>query len=154
METDQLYVKSEEEMRAIFPNIPEAIDLTEEIAQRCHFDFDFSHTHLPHYPLPEGRESYEYMREICERGFAKFYGPDRADARERLEYELSVISRMGYVDYYLIVWDFVNYAKTHGILVGPGRGSGAAPARPPSWRTAWASPAWSRCSTTSSLSAF
>ena len=126
METDQLYVKSEEEMRAIFPNIPEAIDRTEEIAQRCRFDFDFSHTHLPHYPLPEGREPYEYMREICERGFAKFYTPDRTDARERLEYELSVISRMGYVDYYLIVWDFVHYAKTHGILVGPGRGSGAA----------------------------
>ncbi len=126
METDQLYVKSEEEMRALFPNLPDAIERTEEIAQRCHFDFDFSHTHLPHYPLPEGREPYEYMREICERGFAKFYAPDREDARERLEYELSVISRMGYVDYYLIVWDFVHYAKTHGILVGPGRGSGAA----------------------------
>lgn len=126
METDQLYVKSEEEMRAVFPNLPEAIDLTEEIAQRCRFDFDFSHTHLPHYPLPEGREAFEYMREICERGFAKFYGADRQDARDRLEYELSIISRMGYVDYYLIVWDFVNYAKTHGILVGPGRGSGAA----------------------------
>ncbi|MBO4367711.1 MAG: DNA polymerase III subunit alpha, partial [Clostridia bacterium] len=126
MGTDQLYVKSEEEMRVLFKNLPEAIDITEEIARRCDVEFDFSHTHLPHYPLPEGRESLEYMREICEEGFAKYYGPDRQDARERLEYELNVISTMGYVDYYLIVWDYVNFAKTHGIWVGPGRGSGAA----------------------------
>ncbi len=125
-DTDQMYVKSEEEMRAVFPNLPDAIDRTEEIARRCHFDFDFSHTHLPRYPLPEGTDPLEYMRGLCEEGFARLYGPDRQDARDRLEYELGVVSSMGYVDYYLIVWDFVHYAKTHGILVGPGRGSGAA----------------------------
>ncbi len=125
METDQLYVKSEDEMRALFPNLPEAIDNTMLIAGRCHVDFDFSSTHLPRFPLEEGQEAKALLRDLCAKGLAERYAPDRADARERLEYELGVIETMGYVDYFLIVWDFIKYARDNGILVGPGRGSGA-----------------------------
>ena len=125
MRTDQLYVKSEEEMRAAFPNFPDAIERTEEIARRCRVDFDFSTTHLPAFPLPEGKTDRGLLRELCEAGLERRYGPDRPDARARMEYELSVIESMGYVDYFLIVWDFIHYAKTHGVGVGPGRGSGA-----------------------------
>ena len=127
MNTDQLYVKSEEEMLKAFPNFADAINRTEEIAQRCHVEFDFSTRHLPKYPLPEGeKDATEYLVRMCREGLVKRYGPDRQDARDRLEYELSVITSMGFSDYYLIVWDFINYAKTHGVGVGPGRGSGAA----------------------------
>ena len=125
MDNDQMYVKSEDEMRAVFPNFGDAIDRTEEIARRCRVDFDFSTTHLPSFPLPEGKTNVGYLRELCEDGLLRRYGPDRPDARERLEYELGVIENMGYVDYFLIVWDFIHYAKTHGVGVGPGRGSGA-----------------------------
>ena len=125
MNTDQLYVKSEEEMRAAFPNFADAIERTEEIAQRCQVEFDFSKTYLPAYPLPEGETNVGYLRRLTEEGLLKRYGPDRADARERVEYELNVIISMGYTDYFLIVWDFIHYAKTHGVGVGPGRGSGA-----------------------------
>ncbi len=126
METDQLYVKSEEEMRALFPELPEAIENTHEIAMRCHVEFDFSHVHLPRFPLPEGEtDPAAYLRALCEAGLKRKYGPERTDARERMDYELSVIQKMGYVDYFLIVWDYVNFSKEHGILVGPGRGSGA-----------------------------
>ena len=125
MDTDQMYVKSEEEMRALFPNFGEAIERTEQIARRCQVDFDFSTTHLPAFPLPEGETDRGYLRKLCEAGLARKYGPDRKDARERMEYELGVIESMGYVDYFLIVWDFIHYAKTHGVGVGPGRGSGA-----------------------------
>ena len=125
MSTDQLYVRSEEEMLRVFPNFREAIERTEEIAQRCHVEFDFSTTHLPSYPLPEGTTNTAYLRSLCEEGIARLYDPDRSDVRERLEYELGVIESMGYVDYFLIVWDFIHYAKTHGVGVGPGRGSGA-----------------------------
>ncbi|MBR1560396.1 MAG: DNA polymerase III subunit alpha, partial [Clostridia bacterium] len=125
MNTDQLYVKSEAEMRQAFPNFPDAIERTEEIAQRCRVDFDFSTTHLPAFPLPAGKTDKGYLRELCENGLMRKYGPDRQDARDRMEYELSVIESMGYVDYFLIVWDFIHYAKTHGVGVGPGRGSGA-----------------------------
>ena len=125
MHTDQLYVKSEAEMRAAFPNFSDAIERTEAIARRCRVDFDFSTTHLPAFPLPEGKTDRGYLRELCEAGLLKKYGPDRQDARERMEYELGVIESMGYVDYFLIVWDFIHYAKTHGVGVGPGRGSGA-----------------------------
>jgi len=125
METDQLYVKSEDEMRALFPNLPEAIDNTMRIAERCQVDFDFSSTHLPRFPLEEGQDAKALLRALCAEGLAKRYPPDRADARERLEYELNVIETMGYVDYFLIVWDFIKYARDNGILVGPGRGSGA-----------------------------
>ena len=125
MNSDQLYVKSEAEMRAAFPNFVDAIERTEAIAQRCRVDFDFSTTHLPAFPLPEGETDRGYLRRLCEEGLMRKYGPGRQDARDRLEYELSVIESMGYVDYFLIVWDFIHYAKTHGVGVGPGRGSGA-----------------------------
>ncbi len=125
MDTDQMYVKSEDEMRARFPNFGDAIERTEAIARRCNVEFDFSTTHLPAFPLPEGKTDRGYLRELCEAGLMRKYGPDRTDARERMEYELGVIESMGYVDYFLIVWDFIHYAKTHGVGVGPGRGSGA-----------------------------
>jgi DNA polymerase-3 subunit alpha len=125
METDQLYVKSEAEMRALFPNLPEAIDNTAEIARRCQVDFDFSSTHLPRFPLEPGQDARTLLRALCADGLSARYGPGRNDAKERLEYELSVIERMGYIDYFLIVWDFIKYARDNGILVGPGRGSGA-----------------------------
>ena len=125
MDTDQMYVKSEEEMRALFPNFADAIERTEEIARRCNVEFDFSTTHLPQFPLPEGETDVGYLRKLCDAGIRRKYGEDRADARERLDYELGVIEKMGYVDYFLIVWDFIHYAKTHHVGVGPGRGSGA-----------------------------
>ncbi len=126
MESDQMYVKSEEEMRAVFPELSDAIENTVKIAERCHVEFDFKSIHLPKYPLPEGEnDPAAYLRMLCEKGLWERYAPDREDAKQRLDYELSVIERMGYVDYFLIVWDYVHFAKTHGILVGPGRGSGA-----------------------------
>ena len=125
MSTDQLYVKSEDEMRAAFPNFADAIERTEEIAQRCQVEFDFSKTYLPAFPLPEGETNVGYLRRLAEEGLARRYAPDRTDAKERMEYELGVIISMGYTDYFLIVWDFIHYAKTHGVGVGPGRGSGA-----------------------------
>ena len=124
-DTDQMYVKSEAEMRAVFPQLPEALENTVRIAERCHVDFDFKSIHLPRYPLPDGVTPEDFLREKCLEGFARKYAPDRTDARDRMEYELGVIRNMGYIDYFLIVWDYVHYAKTHGILVGPGRGSGA-----------------------------
>ena len=126
MTTRELYVKSEAEMRALFPNFPDAIENTAKIAARCQVDFDFSTTHLPKFPLPEGEtDALAYLRSLCEKGFQERYGAGREDARKRMEYELGVISGMGYVDYFLIVWDFIHYARTHGVGVGPGRGSGA-----------------------------
>ncbi len=126
MRTDQLYVKSEEEMLAAFPNFRDAVERTAEVAKRCNVEFDFSTTHLPKYPLPEGvTDDFAYLRGLCEEGIARLYEPGRADVRARLDYELGVIQSMGYVDYFLIVWDFIHYAKTHGVGVGPGRGSGA-----------------------------
>ena len=125
METDQMYVKSEEEMRRVFPELNDAIENTVKIAERCHVEFDFKSIHLPRFPLPEGEQPASYLRKLCEEGLARRYPPERTDAKERLDYELSVIEKMGYVDYFLIVWDYVHFAKTNGILVGPGRGSGA-----------------------------
>ena len=125
MHTDQMYIKSEEEMLRTFPEFQDALDRTHEIAMRCHVDFDFKTKHLPSYPLPEGETAKGMLRRLCGEGLARKYGEDRADARERLEYELGVIEKMGYVDYFLIVWDFIHYARENGILVGPGRGSGA-----------------------------
>ncbi len=124
--TDQFYVKSEEEMRALFPEYPEACDNTVKIAEQCNLDFEFGHTKLPHFEVPDGQDHYAYFRDQCYRGLYAHYGeqPDQA-LIDRLEYELSTIGRMGYVDYYLIVHDFVRYAKSAGIPVGPGRGSGA-----------------------------
>jgi len=125
MESQELYVKSEEEMRALFPDLPDAIERSHEIAHRCHVEFDFSTVHLPRYDVPAGETSLSMLRKLCEQGLSERYAPDDQVARDRLEYELSVISKMGYVDYFLIVWDFIKYAKDHGIMVGPGRGSGA-----------------------------
>jgi len=127
METTQLYVKSEEEMRALFRMCPDAIDRTQEIAQRCNLEFEFGVTRLPQYPVPEGETALGMLTRLCHEGIRRLY-PDAKEGDEpwaRLKYELDVISGMGYVDYFLIVWDFIHYAKSHGIMVGPGRGSGA-----------------------------
>ena len=125
-ETDEFYLKSEEEMRALFPQVSEAIDNTEKIAQRCNYDFEFGHTQLPHFEAPDGKDNYAYFEEQCFTGLNRLYGEEHDPALDkRLRHELSVISTMRYTDYYLIVHDFVQYAKDHGIPVGPGRGSGA-----------------------------
>ena len=126
MDTDQLYVKSEDEMLALFPGHADAVQRAHDIAMRCNVTFDFNTVHLPHFPVPEGETSDTLLRKLVEEGFAERYAADDAVARERLEYEIGVITQMGYVDYFLIVWDFVKFAKDAGIMVGPGRGSGAA----------------------------
>ena len=125
-ETQEFYLKSEEEMRALFPERPEAADNTVKIAEKCSFDFEFGHYHLPRFRLPDGeKDSFEYLKKLCEAGFEKRYGPGREDVRRQLGYELDMIRRMGFVDYFLIVSDFIGYAKAQGIPVGPGRGSAA-----------------------------
>ncbi len=126
MTTRELYVKSEEEMLALFPGHKDAVFRAEEIAKRCRVDFDFHTVHLPRFPVPEGETAEGMLRRLCYEGLAKRYAADDETAKERLEYELSVITQMGYVDYFLIVWDFIRFAKENGIMVGPGRGSGAA----------------------------
>ena len=126
-ETEEFYIKSPEEMANYFSNIPEAIENTVKIAEKCNFEFEFGVTKLPNYDVPEEFKTHqEYFRKLCYDGMKKRYGenPDKS-IMDRLEYEISVIEKMGYVDYYLIVWDYINYAKTVGIPVGPGRGSGA-----------------------------
>ena len=125
-ETEEFYLKSEEELRQIFPGCDEAFENTARIADRCNLDFVFNEYHLPSFPVPEGYTNEQYFRKLCEDGFRERYPNPPAQYRERLEYEIDVISRMGYVNYYLIVWDFIRYAKENGIPVGPGRGSGAA----------------------------
>ncbi len=122
---DQFYLKSEEEMRGLFPGIPEAIDNTQEIAERCHVDFEFGKLHLPQFIPPEPYDTESYLRLLCREGAVRRYGGLTDEITERLEYELSTIVKMGYVEYFLIVWDFINYAKSKGIPVGPGRGSAA-----------------------------
>ena len=124
--SDDFYLKSEEELRALFPGCEEAFDNTVKIAQQCNLDFVFHEYHLPAYPVPEGYTNEEFFRKLCYDGFRERYPDEPEEYRQRLEYEIGVISRMGYVNYYLIVWDFIHYAKTTGIPVGPGRGSGAA----------------------------
>ena len=125
-ETQEFYLKSEEEMRTLFPDRPDAADNTVEIAEKCSFDFEFGHYHLPRFQLPEGEaDSFEYLKKLCGAGFEKRYGAGREDARRQLDYELDMIKRMGFVDYFLIVSDFIGYAKAQGIPVGPGRGSAA-----------------------------
>jgi len=125
-DTEEFYLKSEEELRKLFPNCEEAFENTVKIAERCNLDFVFNQYHLPSFPVPEGYTSESYFREICTKGFQERYQNPPESYFERLEYEIGVISRMGYVNYYLIVWDFIRYAKESGIPVGPGRGSGAA----------------------------
>ena len=125
-QTEEFYLKSEEELRARFPGCDEAFQNTAKIAEQCNLDFTFHEYHLPAFPVPEGVTNEEYFRDLCMKGFAERYPQAPQAYRERLDYEMGVISRMGYVNYYLIVWDFIRYAKENGIPVGPGRGSGAA----------------------------
>lgn len=126
-DTDELYVKSPEEMIEYFKNIPEAIENTVKIAEKCNVEFEFGHTILPNYDVPEQYSThYDYLESLTQAGLAKRYGQNiTKEIQDRAQYELSVIKKMGYVDYFLIVWDYINYAKTHNIPVGPGRGSGA-----------------------------
>ena len=123
--TDELYIKSPEEMKEEFKNFPDAIANTVKIAEKCNFNFEFGHTILPNYNTPNGEEHAEYLKKLCKAGLKKRYDNITDEIRKRAEYELSVIIQMGYVDYYLIVADYVNYAKSKNIPVGPGRGSGA-----------------------------
>ena len=125
-QTEEFYLKSEEELRQLFPNCDEAFENTVKIADMCNLDFVFNEYHLPSFPVPEGFTNEQYFRKLCYEGFEERYDNPPERYLERLEYEIGVISRMGYVNYYLIVWDFIRYAKENGIPVGPGRGSGAA----------------------------
>ena len=120
----QYYLKSEEEMRELFPYAPEAIENTHKIASRCEVQIEFGHYKLPKFDVPSGYTAWEYMQKLCREGLSRRYGHVE-ELEERLEYEMNVIHDMGFVDYFLIVWDFIRYAKENGIAVGPGRGSGA-----------------------------
>ena len=124
-QTQEFYVKSEEELRTLFPGLDEAFENTVKIADRCNLEFTFHEYHLPAFPVPAGYTNEGYFRELCYKGFQERYPQEPEEYKKRLEYEISVISSMGYVNYYLIVWDFIRYAKEQGIPVGPGRGSGA-----------------------------
>ena len=124
-EGGQYYVKSPEEMERLFPYAPEALENTHKIAQRCHVEIEFGVTKLPKFDVPEGYTSWEYLNELCFKGLEERYRPVTEELKERLNYELSTIRNMGYVDYFLIVWDFIKYARDHDIMVGPGRGSAA-----------------------------
>ena len=121
----QFYVKSEEEMKKLFSYAPEAIENTQKIADRCNVEIELGVTKLPHFDVPEGYDSWTYLNKLCGDGMVERYPDDDGSIRERLRYELDTIRQMGYVDYFLIVWDYINYAKGHGIPVGPGRGSAA-----------------------------
>ena len=121
----QYYVKSEEEMLRLFPYAKQALENTQKIAVRCHVEIEFGVTKLPKYDVPDGYTSWEYLQKLCYEGLEKRYGDPSEELKERLSYELETIHQMGYVDYFLIVWDFIKYAKDHGISVGPGRGSAA-----------------------------
>lgn len=121
----QFFVKSEDEMRQLFPYAQEALDNTQQIADRCNVSIEFGNTKLPHFEVPEGYDSWTYLNKLCDDGFAANYPEDDGTVRSRLDYELAVIQKMGYVDYFLIVWDYINWARKNGIPVGPGRGSAA-----------------------------
>ena len=124
-EGGQYFVKSPEEMATLFPYAPEALENTYKIAQRCNVEIEFGVTKLPKYDVPEGYTSWEYLNKLCWDGFAERYPDDTGKLKDQLTYELSIIQKMGYVDYFLIVWDFIKYSRDHGIAVGPGRGSAA-----------------------------
>ena len=123
--SDEFYLKSREEMEEIFPYAIDALDNTVKIAERCNVEFDFNTIHLPNYDVPEGYTTNSYLRELCFKGLKERYENPNEEVIERLNYELSVIEKMGYVEYFLITWDFINYAKENNIMVGPGRGSAA-----------------------------
>ena len=124
-EGGQYYVKSPQEMEALFPYAKQALENTQKIANRCEVEIEFGVTKLPKYDVPDGMTSWEYLNKLCWEGLEKHYGESSKELKERLRYELDTIRSMGYVDYFLIVWDFIKYAKDHGIAVGPGRGSAA-----------------------------
>ena len=125
MDCDQLYLKSEEEMTELFSYIPEALENTQKIADRCNVEIEFGKFHLPKFEIPNGLTAYEYLKQLVYRGMRERYPNADESVVSRMQYELDTISQMGYVDYFLIVWDFIHYAKSHGIPVGPGRGSAA-----------------------------
>lgn len=124
-EGGQYYIKSEEEMRTLFPYALQALENTQKIADRCNVEIEFGVTKLPKYDVPEGYTSWEYLNKLCYEGLGRRYPDTTQELKDRLEYELSIIKSMGYVDYFLIVWDFIKYARDHKIMVGPGRGSAA-----------------------------
>lgn len=124
-EGGQYYVKSVEEMAALFPYAPQALENTHKVAERCNVEIEFGVTKLPKFDVPEGYTAWEYLNKLCFDGLAERYSGDMGELEERLNYELNVIKNMGYVDYFLIVWDFIRYARDHDIIVGPGRGSAA-----------------------------
>jgi len=123
--TQEVYLKSPEEMSELFKNLPEAINNTIKVAEQCNVELEFNKLHLPAFKVPDGSDSFEFLRKQCYIGLEKLYGHESASKKDRHEYEISVIKQMGYVDYFLIVWDFIKYAKDNGIMVGPGRGSAA-----------------------------
>ena len=125
-QTDEFYVKTTDEMYDLFAMVPEACENTQKIADQCNFDFDFGHTKIPYYKAPNGMDNQAFFEKLCWEGLERRYGPDVPQAnKDRLTYEIGVVKTMGYTNYYLIVWDYINYAKSQGIPVGPGRGSGA-----------------------------
>ena len=124
-EGGQFFVKSEEEMRMLFPYAKEAVENSQKIADRCEVEIEFGVAKLPHYEVPKGFDSWSYLVDLCEEGLRKRYPVHGKELKSRLKYELDTIKSMGYVDYFLIVWDFIHYAKENGIMVGPGRGSAA-----------------------------
>ncbi len=121
----QYYLKSEEEMLSLFPYAKQAVENTEKIAQRCHVEIEFGNYKLPQFDVPEGYSAWEYLNKICKEGLVKRYGTPSEELKQRLDYELDTIHTMGFVDYFLIVWDFIKYARDNDISVGPGRGSAA-----------------------------
>lgn len=124
-EGGQYYCKSEEEMKKLFPYAPEALENTHKIADRCNVEIEFGVTKLPKFDVPDGLTSWEYLNQLCDKGFQERYPNDDGTLRQKMKYELDVIHNMGYVDYFLIVWDFIHFARSHDIMVGPGRGSAA-----------------------------
>ncbi|MFR3140428.1 MAG: DNA polymerase III subunit alpha [Lacrimispora saccharolytica] len=124
-EGGQYYVKSEEEMRSLFPYALQALENTQKIADRCEVNIEFGVTKLPRFDVPEGYTAWEYLNKLCREGLERLYDPVTEELKERLGYELNTIRTMGYVDYFLIVWDFIKFARDHEIMVGPGRGSAA-----------------------------
>lgn len=121
----EFYIRSREEMEELFPDLEEALDNTVKIAEKCNFHYEFHHSKLPNFPLPEGTDHYEYLVQQCYKGLAERYDVITNEIKSRMDYELNIIKTMGYVDYFLIVWDFIKYAIDNNIMTGPGRGSAA-----------------------------
>lgn len=118
-ETEEFYLKSEEELRSLFPDVPEAFENTGRIAERCNVEFTFGKYFLPEFKLPEGVTSLSYLNQLCKEGFDALYGTAHPEYMQQLEYEIDMIEKMGFTDYFLIVWDFVRFAKSAGIPSAP-----------------------------------